>query len=116
MELGCKSIITWPRDLHSPIKTGEHLVRGFAWSGMGAIERVEVSLDGGDTWNDAHVEYSPDKWLWKRWSFLWNIEKPGKYSIMARAYDEAGRMQPVTEANYLRKHFDGIVPSEVTVE
>lgn len=116
MELGCKSIITWPRDIHSPIKSGEYLVRGFAWSGMGAIERVEVSLDGGDSWTDAHVEYSPDKWLWKRWSFLWNVDKPGNYSIMARAYDEAGRMQPVTEANYLRKHFDGIVPSEVTVE
>ena len=57
----------------------------------------------------------PDKWLWKRWSFLWNIDEPGNYVIMARAYDEAGRMQPVTEWNYLAKHFDGVVPSEITV-
>ena len=35
---------------------------------------------------------------------------------MARAYDESGRIQPVTEWNYLRKHFDGVVPSEITVE
>jgi DMSO/TMAO reductase YedYZ molybdopterin-dependent catalytic subunit len=116
MELGCKSIITWPRDIHSPVKTGEHLVRGLAWSGGGEIKRVEVSLDNGQSWVDAHVEYSPDRWLWKRWSFLWNIDKPGKYSVMARAYDESGRTQPVTEWNYLRKHFDGIVPSEITVE
>jgi len=115
MELGCKSIITWPRDNHSPIKTGEHLVRGLAWSGGGAIEKVEVSLDNGETWADAHIEYSPDKWLWKRWSYLWEISEPGNYAIMARAYDEAGRMQPVTEWNYLAKHFDGIIPSEIVV-
>ena len=44
------------------------------------------------------------------------FQEPGNYSIMARAYDESGRIQPVTEWNYLRKHFDGVVPSEVTVE
>ncbi|MEQ8195523.1 MAG: molybdopterin-dependent oxidoreductase [Rhodospirillales bacterium] len=114
-QLGCKSVITWPRDFDGPIKTGEHLVRGLAWSGEGAITRVEISLDGGKTWQDAHVEYSPDRWLWKRWSFLWKVDKPGQYSIMARAHDEAGRLQPVTEWNWLKKHFDGIVPSDIEV-
>ena len=114
-QLGCKSIITWPRDFDGPLKTGEHLVRGLAWSGEGAITRVEISLDGGSTWQDAHIEYHPDRWLWRRWSFVWNADKPGHYSIMARAHDEAGRLQPVTEWNYLKKHFDGIVPSDIEV-
>ena len=113
--LGCKSIITWPRDNDSPIKVGEHLIRGFAWSGEGAITRVEISFDGGETWQDAHIEYNPDRWLWKRWSYLWNVEKPGNYSIMARAYDEAGRVQSVPKWNFQLKHFDGIVPSDIEV-
>lgn len=114
--LGVKSIIAEPRDEDSPLPTGVHSIRGLAWSGEGAITRVEVSLDGGETWQDAHVEYSPDTWLWKRWSFYWEVNDPGAYRIMARATDEMGRRQPQTEWNFLRKHFDGIVPLDVTVE
>ena len=114
--LGCKSIIKSPRDSDSPLKVGEHLVEGLAWSGEGEIVGVEVSVDGGATWQDAHVEYSPDRWLWKRWSYLWQVETPGQYSIMARATDEQDRVQPVTEWNYQLKHFDGIIPVDVTIE
>ena len=35
--LGCKSLITYPRDDDSPLKPGSHLIRGLAWSGEGAI-------------------------------------------------------------------------------
>ena len=28
----------------------------------------EVSTDGGETWNDAHVEDHADRYLWRRWS------------------------------------------------
>lgn len=114
--LGVKSVITEPRDEDSPLQVGEYAIRGLAWSGEGEITRVEVSLDGGATWQDAHIEYSPDRWLWKRWSLLWQADRPGQYTIMARATDERGRTQPQTEWNFLRKHFDGIVPMHLTVE
>jgi DMSO/TMAO reductase YedYZ molybdopterin-dependent catalytic subunit len=114
--LGVKSIITEPRPDDPPFAAGEHAIRGLAWSGEGAIVRVEVSVDGGETWRDAHVEYSPDRWLWKRWSYLWRVDTPDRHRIMARATDELGRSQPQTEWNFLRKHFDGIVPVDVTIE
>lgn len=113
--LGVKSMILEPRDETAPLKKGRHVIRGLAWSGAGAIARVEVSVDGGETWQDAHIEESPDKWLWKRWSYLWQVEAAGAYRIMARATDETGRTQPQTEWNFLHKHFDGIVPEDVTV-
>ena len=59
--------------------------------------------------NDAYVEESHDKWLWRRWSYVWNAAEPGEYSIMARATDEQGRVQPQTKPNFQRKHFDWIV-------
>lgn len=113
--LGSKSVITDPRDEDAPLLHGSHAIRGLAWSGEGRITSVEVSLDGGKTWQVAHIEFSPDKWLWRRWSFLWEVDEPGDYTIMARATDEKGRIQPQTGWNFLRKHFDGIVPTHVTV-
>ena len=113
--LGVKSVILEPRDEPPLLKRESYVIRGLAWSGEGAIIRVEVSLDGGNTWSDAHVECSTDRWLWKRWSYLWKIEKTGNYQIMARATDEKGRMQPQTEWNFQHKHFDGIVPEDITV-
>jgi hypothetical protein len=114
--MGVKTIIVEPRDEDSPLSTGSHVVRGLAWSGEGAVTRVEVSTNGGETWRDAHVEKTGDKWLWVRWSYLWEAGDPGTYAIMARATDEIGRRQPQTEWNFQRKHFDGIVPVDVTVE
>ena len=35
--------------------------------------------------------------------------------IRARATDETGRVQPQIPWNYQRKHFDGIVPTDVTI-
>lgn len=113
--LGVKTLIKYPRDDDGPLPVGEHVVRGMAWSGEGAVVRVEVSTDGGDTWSDAYVEDSADKWLWRRWSYVWDAREAGEYAIMARATDENGRVQPQTAMNFQRKHFDGIVPEVVTV-
>ena len=116
MQLGVKTLIKYPRDDDGPLPRGEHVIRGMTWSGAGAVVKVEVSTDGGDNWNDAYIEESHDKWLWRRWSYVWDASEPGEYSIMARATDEEGRVQPQTEPNFQRKHFDWIVPELVTVE
>jgi len=113
--MGVRCIITDPLDEDSPLERGAHKIRGLAWSGMGAITRVEVSIDEGRTWTDAHLEEPCERWLWVRWSHLWEANAPGHYRIMARATDETGRVQPQIPWNYQRKHFDGIVPTDVTV-
>lgn len=116
MQLGVKTLIKYPRDDDGPLPRGEHVIRGMAWSGEGAVVRVEVSTDGGETWNDAYIEEAHDKWLWRRWSHVWDASEAGEYRIMARATDENGRVQPQTKPNFQRKHFDWIVPEVVTVE
>ncbi len=77
--IGVRCIILDPLDEDSPLPRGEHMVRGRAWSGQGAIERVEVSVDDGATWVDAHLEEPREKWLWVRWSWLWKADTPGQY-------------------------------------
>jgi hypothetical protein len=54
--------------------------------------------------------------MWVRWNYVWDAVKPGVYQIMARATDEKGRQQPQTPWNYQRKHFDGIVPTDIVIE
>jgi DMSO/TMAO reductase YedYZ molybdopterin-dependent catalytic subunit len=114
--MGVRCIITEPLDEDSPLGPGRHLIRGRAWSGMGAISRVEVSLDEGYSWSDAHIEEPREKWLWVRWSFPWDVTRCGRHRIMARATDEADRVQPQIPWNFQRKLFDGIVPTDVTIE
>jgi DMSO/TMAO reductase YedYZ molybdopterin-dependent catalytic subunit len=113
--MGVRCIIIDPLDEDSPLERGAHKIRGLAWSGMGAITRVEVSVDEGRTWVDAHLEEPRERWLWVRWSHLWEPSGPGHYRILARATDETGRVQPQIPWNYQRKHFDGIVPTDVTI-
>ena len=116
MAMGVRCVITDPLDEDSPLQRGTHKIVGRAWSGLGAIVRVEVSVDGGTTWCDAHLEHPREKWLWVRWSHLWDAGTPGRYQIMARATDDTGRVQPQIPWNYQRKHFDGIVPTAVLIE
>ena len=114
--VGVKSIVTHPGDDESTLPRGLHVVRGYAWSGAGAIAQVETSVDGGQTWQTARVEEPRDRFMWVRWSYLWDVKVPGKYSIMSRATDEIGRVQSrEPRYNYMRKNFSAIVANEVTV-
>jgi DMSO/TMAO reductase YedYZ molybdopterin-dependent catalytic subunit len=111
--MGVRCVILEPR--HEDRLSGdEQLVRGLAWSGAGGITRVEFSADGGESWSDAHIEDPNERWLWTRWSYRWR-PAPGQHTLMARASDEAGRVQPQTPFNHLRKNFDGIIPVDVEV-
>ena len=69
------------------------VIEGRAWSGHGAIERVEVSEDGGKSWHDAMLSESAPEFAWRGWTFRWNAT-PGKHVLSCRATDASGRTQP----------------------
>ena len=115
--IGVKSIVTHPNDDTERMSTGPHMVRGYAWSGAGAITQVEVSVDGGETWNAAHLEPPVDRFMWVRWSYPWDAAKKGQYNIMSRATDEVGRVQSrEPRYNNMRKNFSAIVGYPVIIE
>jgi DMSO/TMAO reductase YedYZ molybdopterin-dependent catalytic subunit len=77
------------------LPAGECVIRGRAWSGEAEISRVEVSTDGGESWEAADLEPRSDgRWAWRGWRFSWNAE-PGEYELCCRARDEAGSVQPL---------------------
>jgi DMSO/TMAO reductase YedYZ molybdopterin-dependent catalytic subunit len=114
--IGVKSIITQPNDDTTTMSPGVHMIRGYAWSGAGAIDQVDVSVDGGETWHSAHIEQPRDRFMWVRWSYRWDVRQQGTYILMSRATDEVGRVQSLEPRyNNMRKNFSAIVGYTVTV-
>jgi sulfane dehydrogenase subunit SoxC len=75
------------------LPAGPLTVRGRAWSGLGPVVRVDVSLDGGSTWHDAELGEEPAPFAWSRWTFRWDAE-PGEFEVCSRATDSTGASQP----------------------
>jgi DMSO/TMAO reductase YedYZ molybdopterin-dependent catalytic subunit len=78
------------------LRAGEHEVIGRAWSGLAPVTGVDVSTDGGVTWEPATVEPAPGRWAWSRWAYRWSAT-PGPHELLARARDAAGHTQPVEQ-------------------
>lgn len=94
-ELAVRSVIASPLD-GEVMPAGAVEIRGSAWSGSGEISRVEVSVDGGETWHTADLvrRETGGRWGPVRWAYTAQAEQ-GKLEIMARASDERGSSQPL---------------------
>jgi DMSO/TMAO reductase YedYZ molybdopterin-dependent catalytic subunit len=92
-----KSCITSPED-QSKLPPGPVTIRGFAWAGEHAIDRVEVSTDGGSRWRDAQLSSPKLPFTWRLFHLEWRPADRGYYTILSRATDSAGRVQPIVSA------------------
>src|SRR4051812_15918863 len=72
----------------------EQTIEGRAWSGEGSVQAVEVSDDGGATWEPADVTPATGPYAWSRWTFRWRPRDAGDYELCCRATDSAGNRQP----------------------
>jgi DMSO/TMAO reductase YedYZ molybdopterin-dependent catalytic subunit len=76
------------------VPSGECVLEGRAWSGEAEISGVDVSTDGGETWNEAELGPSAlGPWAWRAWTFPWEA-RVGDYELCSRAHDTAGNTQP----------------------
>ncbi|HEU0165336.1 MAG TPA: molybdopterin-dependent oxidoreductase [Thermomicrobiales bacterium] len=68
-------------------------LKGRAFAGARGVKTVEVSLDNGETWQQAHFDYPGTKLTWTFWSYVWTPEKTGDYVLICRATDDTGALQ-----------------------
>jgi DMSO/TMAO reductase YedYZ molybdopterin-dependent catalytic subunit len=73
----------------------DYTVRGAAWAGPGDVTKVEVSTDGGATWEAAQLTGAAVPLAWRLWKYSWKAPRPGKHVLVARATDSRGRTQPM---------------------
>ncbi len=70
-------------------------IKGVAWDGGHGIAQVEVSTDGGASWQPAALKQDYGRFSWRQWQCVFEPNRPGKSQIMARATSRSGASQPL---------------------
>ncbi len=90
---GPKSVITFPSGGQQLPGPGIYQLTGLAWSGGGAVRKVEVSADGGKTWKDTEIRGPVHRMAHTRFGMDWKWD--GKEcELQSRCIDELGQIQP----------------------
>jgi sulfite dehydrogenase len=93
-EMSVKSWINSPNPEHAQLKAGQVQIQGVAFGGLNAVKRVDVSVDGGKTWQNARL-VGPDlgRYAWRQ--FVLDARLPaGRHTLVSCATDSAGNKQP----------------------
>ncbi|MBT4005706.1 MAG: sulfite oxidase [Rhodospirillales bacterium] len=88
-----KSLITSPKT-RGQLNGRSMTVRGHAWAGDDAVERIDISIDFGVTWIKANLQAPENPYAWQHWSARVAFPKAGYYEVWSRATDTKGRSQP----------------------
>ncbi len=97
------------------VSAGTVPVGGVAWAPHRGIDRVEVSTDDGETWNDARLAAQLDVDVWRQYVYDWEAE-PGEYTLKVRATDGEGETQTEEETAPQPSGATGYHTIRVTVE
>lgn len=91
-----KSMITSPAP-EATLKGNQRItVRGKAWVGEGSVARVDISLDEGATWHRARLDRARDQYAWRTFTYEFEPQRFGYLTLLARATDDRGNVQPIT--------------------
>ena len=93
---GPKSVITFPSGSQKLPDKGWYEITGLAWSGRGAVKKVEISTDGGKSWNLAELKGNPNPMAHTRFGYMWKWDGE-EHVIMSRMTDDSGLVQPTGE-------------------
>lgn len=95
-EMESNSVITRPSGQQQLWTRGFHEISGLAWSGRGKIIRVEVSVDGGESWRDAELQGPVYTKALTRFRIPW-MWKGEEALLQSRSTDETGYVQPTRD-------------------
>lgn len=96
-EMEAKSVITRPSGGETLPGAGVYEISGLAWSGRGAIRRVEITTDGGKTWSPATLQEPVLPRAHTRFTSSWTWN--GRETLLASiCEDETGYIQPTRPA------------------
>lgn len=92
------SEILSPRDGDS-VPAGPTEVRGYAFAGGDRyVARVDVSIDGGESWRQADLLEDLGRWAWRHWRITLDLP-PGLHELLVRAWDSSAATQPEDDAS-----------------
>ncbi|MFB6197129.1 MAG: sulfite oxidase, partial [Halobacteriaceae archaeon] len=91
-------------------------IGGYAYAGTRGIQAVEVSVDGGDTWEKATLGPQLEGVdVWRQWTFQWRPTR-NHHEVTVRAIDGKGNLQPREESQPYPSGATGWVTQTIRVE
>jgi DMSO/TMAO reductase YedYZ molybdopterin-dependent catalytic subunit len=106
-----RSFITNLQD-GATIPRGQPAVRGIAFGGLHGLQKVQVSADKGQSWSEAGLREDYGKYSFRQWRTTLSLPDPGARTLMVRAIDTTGQMQPTTPnwngAGFMRNVIESI--------
>ena len=94
-QMKVKSVIGYPTP-NSVIKKGSHIkISGVAFDQGKGIKEVMISLDGGKSWGATELQKDYGKYAYRQWTYSWEAKTKGEFSIMVRAINRIGNIQPL---------------------
>jgi sulfite oxidase len=94
--LPVKSVIAMPAEGSTILAAPQPAhIFGAAWAGTATVARVDISTDGGTSWQPAALGAEHARYTWRLWNFEWKAPREGSYVILSRATDSRGRRQPM---------------------
>ena len=108
-EMGVKSLVLSPSN-GQRILLGDIPISGFAWAGKNDVTGVDISFDGGHSWQPTELGDEVRPYSWRAWSLTYKADEVGPLDFMVRAVDSEGRLQPMDalpvrtyEANWVQR-------------
>lgn len=98
-EMGVKSVITAPSGEQRLNGKGYYEISGLAWSGAGAVRKVEVSADGGSSWAEAELSQPVLDKSCVRFRVPWRWD--GSPCVLLSRAADAHKQQP-SRADYIK--------------
>ena len=92
-EIVVNSMFTNVADGQKVSAAGPVAVQGIAWDGGYGIQSVDVSTDGGKSWQTATLGEDSGRFSFRPWSFSFTPGKAGPIVLMARASNKIGQSQ-----------------------
>ncbi|MFN2487296.1 MAG: molybdopterin-dependent oxidoreductase, partial [Acidimicrobiia bacterium] len=71
---------------------GQQMTAGVAWAQTRGIQKVELSIDGGE-WQEAELAEEVANTTWRQWRLPWEVTS-GRHTLTVRATDATGETQP----------------------
>jgi len=117
-EMNINSLIGYPQTGTKVKNNAELIVRGVAFDGGHGIKSVQISTDGGETWNEATLDDGKQgKYAYRAFTYAFKPQQNGSLQILSRASNHKGEVQPFAQDikwNRGGYKYNGI--DEVTVE
>jgi DMSO/TMAO reductase YedYZ molybdopterin-dependent catalytic subunit len=83
---------------------GKHKVIGFVLNDGTPLKSVEVQIDNGQ-WQQAKLDPQNTQFGWKLFTYEWTGATPGDHTIVSRATDAKGHVQPTAQELESKKTF-----------